>query len=155
MPSVLLSNVLQCLELPRCHRASTDIPNPALLNNIVERLHDLLPWRTTVKTVDLQDVDIRAEALDALLDRVEDVLTAETNLVDHFAVVSGNRCDAEGWVLFIDAEVAFGEEHELVAWNTVLLDGFGNDLLGDAMRVDIGLKRLIVSHKLHRSYLLS
>lgn len=90
--------------------------------------------------MDLKDIDVCSKALDTLLDGVEDVLTAETDLVDHLAVVGGNRCDTEGRVLFVYTEVAFREEDELVAGDVVLLDGFGDDLLGDAVGVDVGLE---------------
>lgn len=107
VPPVLLSNVLQCLELPRRHRASTDVSNPPLLNDIVQRFHDLLSRCAAVETVDLQYVDVRAESLNALLDSVEDVLAAEADLVDHFTIVYGNRRNSERWIFFGDAEIAF------------------------------------------------
>lgn len=56
------------------YRASTDIPHLAALNHIVQSLHDLLARRLAVQTVDLQHVDVRAETLDAGVDRVEDML---------------------------------------------------------------------------------
>lgn len=144
VPPILLSNVLQRLELPCRHRTRTNVPDPTLLDNIVQRLHNLLPWCTTIKTVDLQDIDVCTKALDALLNSVEDVLAAEADLVDHLAVVDGHRCDTERWVFFVDTEVAFRKEDELVAGDVVLLDGFGDDLLGDAMGVGVGLKQLLV-----------
>jgi hypothetical protein len=106
VPAILLRNVLQRLKLPASHRAGTDISHPSLLNNIVQRLHDLLPGCVAVETVDLQNIDVCAQSLNALLHRVEDVLAAQTDLVDHVAVVGGDRCNAEAGVFFVDAEVA-------------------------------------------------
>jgi hypothetical protein len=93
--------------------------------------------------VNLQNIDVCTKAFDALFNGVEDVLTAETNLVDHLAVVGRDRCDAEGRVFFVDAEVAFREEDDLVARDVVLLEGFADDLLGDAVGVDVGLDAIV------------
>lgn len=139
VPPILLSNVLQRLKFPRRHRAGTDVSNPALLHNIIQRLHDLLPWGAAVQPVDLQNIDVCTQALYALLDSVEDVFAAKTDLVDHVAIIGRDRCDTKGWVFFVDAEVAFREEDDLVTGDVVLLEGFGNDLLGDAVGVDVGL----------------
>ena len=95
VPTVLLGNVLERLELPRRHRTCANVPDPALLNDIVQSLHDLLSRCVTVQAVDLKHIDICAETLDALLDGIEDVLAAETDLVDHLAIVYGDGCDAE------------------------------------------------------------
>lgn len=58
-------------------------------------------------TTYLEDVNVCAEAFDALLDCVEDVLAAEADLVDHVPIVGGYGGDAEAWIVFVDAEVAF------------------------------------------------
>lgn len=140
VPPILFGNVLQRLELPRRHGTSTDVPDPALLNNIVECLHNLLPRRATIEAVDLQNIDVCAEALDALLDSVEDVFAAEADLVDHLAIIGGYRRNTERWILLVDAEIAFREENELVAGNVVLRDGFGDNLLRDAMGIYVCLE---------------
>jgi hypothetical protein len=87
VPAMLLSNILQRLELPGRHGRGTDVANPALLYDIVESLHNLLPRGVAVQTMDLEDVDVCAKSLHALLYRVEDVLAAETDLVDGLTVV--------------------------------------------------------------------
>jgi hypothetical protein len=142
VPPVLLGNVLQRLELPRRHRTCANVPDPTLLNDIVQGLHDLLSRCVTVQAVDLEHIDICAETLDALLDGIEDVLAAETNLVDHLAIVYRDGCDTECRIFLVNAEVALGEEDKLLARDVVLLDGFGDDLLRDAVGVDIGLEQL-------------
>jgi hypothetical protein len=76
VPAVLLGNILQRLELPGSHRASTNVSDPALLNNIVQSLHDLLPGCASVQAMDLEYIDVRAEPLHALLHRIEDMLAA-------------------------------------------------------------------------------
>jgi hypothetical protein len=87
VPAVLLGNILQRLELPGSHRASTNVPHPALLDDVVEGLHDLFPWCFAVQAVDLEDVDVRTQPLNALLDGVEDVFPAQPHLVHCVAVV--------------------------------------------------------------------
>jgi hypothetical protein len=87
MPSVLLSDVLQRLELPRRHRTRANVPHPTLFDNVVQCLHDLLPWCVAVQTVDLEDVDICAQSLNALLHGVENVLPAQADFVYGLAVV--------------------------------------------------------------------
>lgn len=142
VPPVFLGNVLQSLELPRRHRTCANVPDPTLLNNIVQGLHDLLSRCVTVQTVNLKHIDVCAETLDTLLDGIEDVLAAETNLVDHLAIVYRDRRDTERGIFLVDAEVALGEKDNLLARDVVLLDGFGDDLLGDAVRVNVGLEQL-------------
>ena len=92
--------------------------------------------------MDLKHVDVGAEAFDALLDRVEDVLAAEADLVDHVAVIGGYAGDAQARVFLDDAEVAFGEENDFVARDVVLLQRLCDDLLRMAVRVDISLSRV-------------
>ena len=92
--------------------------------------------------MDLEHVDVGAEAFDALLDRVEDVLAAEADLVDHVAVIGGYAGDAQARVFLDDAEVAFGEENDFVARDVVLLQRLCDDLLRMAVGVDISLSRV-------------
>jgi hypothetical protein len=87
VPSILLRNVLQRLELPCRHRTCANVSHPALLNDIVERLHDFFAWCVAVQTVDLQDVDVCAQSLDTLLHSIEDVLAAQADFVHGLAVV--------------------------------------------------------------------
>ena len=89
--------------------------------------------------MDLQDIDVGAQSLYTLLYCVEDVLTAQANLVDHFTVVLTNLSNAQARIFFVDTKVAFGEDDDLASWDIVLLQGLSNDPLGDAMGVDVGL----------------
>ena len=139
VPPVLFSNVLQRLEFPRRHRTCANVPDPTLLNNIIQGLHDLLSRCVTVQAVDLKHIDICAETLDALFDGIKDVLATETDLVDHPAIVCRDGCDTERGIFLVDAEVALGKEDKLLARDVVLLDSFGDDLFGDAVGVDVGL----------------
>ena len=60
VPAMLLSNVLQSLKLPCCHGAGTDISNPALFDDIVQSLHDLLSRRAPVQAMNLENIDVCA-----------------------------------------------------------------------------------------------
>lgn len=80
-----------------------------------------------------------AQPLHTLLYRVEDVLAAQSDLVDHFPVVATHGSDSQGGIFFVDAEIAFGEDDDLASWDVVLLQRLSDDLLGDAVGVDVGL----------------
>jgi len=89
--------------------------------------------------MDLQDIDVGAQSLYTLLYCVEDVLTAQANLVDHFTVVLTNLSNTQARIFFVDTKVAFGEDDDLVSWDVVLLQRLSDDSLGDAVGVDVGL----------------
>lgn len=150
VPSVLFRNILQSLELPGGHGTRTNIPHPALLDDIVQCLHYLLSGCVAVQTMDLQDIDVGAQSLHALLDRVEDVLAAQTDSVDHVAVVGGACGDGDGGVFFLHAKVAFGEDDDFVAGDVVLLESLSDDLLGVAVGVDVGLTMLDLLKNLYK-----
>jgi len=61
-------------------------------------------------------------------------------LIDHVAVVLGDRTDHRLCACRVHAEVAFAENHELLAGNFELRDGFSNDLFAAAVGVDVSLK---------------
>lgn len=84
---MLLGNVLQRLELPCRHGARTNISNPALLDDIVQSLHDLLSRCASVQAMDLENVDVCAQSLHALLYGVEDVLATQADFIDRLAVI--------------------------------------------------------------------
>ncbi len=87
--------------------------------------------------MDLQDIDMRTQPLDAPLDGVEDVLPAEADFVDHCTVVRGHGSSHGLRVVFCHAHEAFGEDYELVAGNGILLDRFADDAFAVAVGVDV------------------
>jgi hypothetical protein len=130
---MLLRNVLERLELPCSHRTGTNVPYPALLDDIVQRLHDLLPWCASIQAVDLEDIDVRTQSLDALLHRIKDVLATQANLVHRFAVIDHGLGDWATEVRLVDTKVAFGEEDDFLTRDIELLDSLANDALGLAV----------------------
>jgi hypothetical protein len=46
---------------------------------------------------------------------------------------------------FVDAEVAFREDDNLVAWDVELFESFANDSLRSAVGVDVGLNYMTLS----------
>ena len=89
--------------------------------------------------MNLENVDVRAESLNALVHCIKNVLPAESDVVDVVAVVGAHGCDRLPDVVLVDAEVAFRKNDDLGAGNVVLLEGFANDALGKAVGVDVCL----------------
>ena len=71
--------------------------------------------------MDLQHVDVGAEAGDGGVDGVEDVFPAQADTVYHLTVVGGDAADVGGAVVGRDAEVALGEDDDPVAGDVELL----------------------------------
>lgn len=55
---MLLSDILQLLELPTPHRAGADVPHFPALHKIVQRLHRFFRRNVGVVSVDLEQVDV-------------------------------------------------------------------------------------------------
>ena len=88
--------------------------------------------------MDLQHVDIGSQPLDAPLHRIEDVLPAQPDLIDHRPVVRAHRRDVDFAVLLGDAEETLAQDDELLARDVVLLDGLADELFAAAVGVDVG-----------------
>lgn len=69
------------------------------------------------------------------------MFAAQAHLVCHFAIIGGHGGDAWLGAGLVDAEVAFGENDELLARDVILLDGFADDFFGATVGVDVGLCR--------------
>lgn len=89
--------------------------------------------------MDLKHIDIRSQTLNTSVDSVEDVLARETDAVHKVAVVLARGRDGGKLALVVDAEEALGEDNDAIAGDGVFLEGFAEDLLGDAVGVDVGL----------------
>lgn len=98
--------------------------------------------------MDLQHVDVRPQARDALVDGVEDVLARQADAVDELrAVVGARREDGRLRAVLGDAEVAFGQDGDLVTRDGVLLERLADDFFAAAVRVDVRLLVLLVSER--------
>ena len=117
--------MLHLRELPRAHRARADVAHLARLDQVVQRLHDLLGRDGRVEAVDLQEVDVRrVQALQRLLDVVEDRGAREAGLVDVLLALvhGGEQRGREDVVVgtLADEAVALGRDDDLLAGDLVL-----------------------------------
>lgn len=139
MPAVAFGDVLEGLEFPGGHGTSTNVPDLAAVDDIVERLHNLLPRSVAVQPVDLQHVDIGTQTLDTGVDGVENVLAGETHAVHEVTVVGPGGGNWGHFAFVVDTKEAFGQDDHAVAGDLVLLEGFAEDFFGAAVGVDVGL----------------
>ena len=107
LPAILLRYVLQHLELPSCHRTRPNVPDLPALYYIVKRLHNLFFRGLAVQSVDLQHIDICAQSFHTRIDRIEDMLSAESDLVHIRAIVGGHGCYSRLSACCVNSEVAF------------------------------------------------
>src|SRR4051812_32196788 len=110
MPTPPIRNILQRLKFPSRHRAGANISHLSTFDNIIERFHDLLTGSGAVQAVDLQHVDICAEAGDRGVDGIKDMLPAEPNTVYHLAIVDGHASNVGGTIIRCDTKITFGED---------------------------------------------
>lgn len=101
--------------------------------------------------MDLQNVNVRAQALHACINGIKDVFPAQPLPIDHVSVIARGLRDRARDVALVDTEVAFREDDNLGARDVVLFEGFPDDSLGDAMGVDIGLVHDLSASNLHES----
>jgi hypothetical protein len=110
-------------ELPCPHRAGSNVPNLARLDEVVKRLHRLLRRHIVqIGAVNLEEVDVRrVQPLKRGLDLVEDRRARETTLVDVVALLPQVRTNEGkiGDIIGDDAQ-ALREESDTVARNVVL-----------------------------------
>lgn len=77
--------------------------------------------------MDLEDIDIRAQPLNACVYSIKDVFSAKANLIHHVSIIGAEsryrRLRARG----VHAKVTFAENHDAGARNRVLAESFPND----------------------------
>jgi hypothetical protein len=61
VPSMLLGNVIEHLQLPCGHRASTDVPYFTAVDHIIQGTHDLLRRGIAIEAMNLEDVNVRPQ----------------------------------------------------------------------------------------------
>lgn len=74
---MLFGDLLHLGEAPRLHRRCPDITRLAGFHDIVQRLHRLFHMCLVVEAVDLEQVEIHAEANQAVVDRLEERLARQ------------------------------------------------------------------------------
>ena len=110
------------------YRARTNVPGKAHLHDVVQSLHCLLPWDIGVHTLDLEDVDVRAQPLDARLHRIKYVFPGQPGAVHQPTVVDSGREDRKLWLPgTARGESAFGQDDDVFSGDLVGGKGFGDD----------------------------
>lgn len=89
--------------------------------------------------MDLQHIDVGAQALNASVHRVEDVLAGQAHAVDKFAVVACRCRNGRKPTPVIHAEVTLGQDDDAVARDVVLLQSLAENRFRSAVGVDIRL----------------
>ena len=146
-PPIPLRAKLHHGELVCPHRACANVPDFSALHQIMQCAHSLLNWDICIEAMYLQQVEVWSiEAREGGIDGGEDGLARQSGLVHVvFALLDLLRVvDGADTGLFADGAIALGKNEELVPGDVVLLDGFANDLLGEAVRVDVGRVPLII-----------
>ena len=119
------------------YTTSPDVPDFATLDNIIQSSHDFLSWSITIKSMNLQDIDIRPQSCNTLVDRIQNMFSAQAHLIDHRTIISSRRSNRRLRSIFLNPEVAFAQDHNLVSWYFVLFDGFADDLFRLSVGVNI------------------
>ena len=89
--------------------------------------------------MDLQHINVRAQALHARVHGIENVLARQPNLIHHVAVIRRYRRDGRLRAVRRDAEVAFREDHDAVARDVEFLERLADDFLRSPVRVRVCL----------------
>ena len=139
-PASPLSRELHRRKLVGPHAARSDVSYLPTLHQVVQCLHSLLDGCGLVEAVDLEEIDVGCvQTSQRGIDGVEDALSRQAALID---VVDGlvNVLEREGVrvISFPGSAAALGQDNELLPWYLVLFDRFADDLLGNAVAVDVG-----------------
>lgn len=122
------------------HTAGSNVPHLSALDHVIERLHDLFPWRLMVESVDLEDVDVGSQSLDARINSVKNMLSAQPDPVNPLRVnITPRGCVYTLLSLFgvCDAEVALCQDNDAVARDVVFFKSLAKDSLGFTVRIHI------------------
>lgn len=114
-PPVDLSDMIQVLELEGVHRASTYVTDFTLLNEVVERLHDLFRRDGRIQPMDLEKINVWSiEPFERGIDLIEDSRTRQPGLIDIVALTV-DAWDHEGLCTDIlgDKTIDFGHDHHI------------------------------------------
>lgn len=164
-PSILLGYKLHSSELRCPHTRSTDVSYFSGLYEIMERFHSLFDWGVRVKAMNLEEIKVvGVQALEGSIDRGKDRITGESLDTISLCLQTEDKCTqlwAIGiitvlvdvvlvWTDFIHIsnashtrllahwKEAFGEKYHLMARNVIFLQGFSDDFLRSAVRIDVG-----------------
>jgi hypothetical protein len=88
--------------------------------------------------VDLEEVDIGSKSFDAGIDGIEDMFPAETDSINHGAIIDRALVQRELSPIMADTEIAFGQQRDVLARYVVFFQRLTNNALTVSMRVEIG-----------------
>jgi len=75
------------------YTASSDISDPSTLNYIIKGLHNFRSRCVAIESVGLQNVDIRPQSLNTLINSVKNMLSSQSNLIDHISIICAGCCN--------------------------------------------------------------
>ncbi len=73
------------------YTTSPDVSDFATLDNIIQSSHDFLSWCITIKSMNLQDIDIRPQSRNTLVDRIKNMFPAQAHLIDQHTIIRSSR----------------------------------------------------------------
>lgn len=89
--------------------------------------------------MDLKDIDVGSEPLHTRVDGIKNVFAAESDTVDHDAVIDRTLHERQLSTVVADAKVTFGEDCHILAWDLERLQRFADDAFTVTMGVEISL----------------
>ena len=121
VPSVLLGQILELLELPGCHRTRANVAHPATFNHIVEGTHNLLFGRITIQAMNLKNINIRSQTPDTSFNGIKDVFARESYTIHHSAIIGCHRKNGRHTTIVCHAKEALGHDDNALTGNVVQL----------------------------------
>jgi hypothetical protein len=134
---MLVCNILKGVEFPSSHTARTNISNLSAFNHIIESSHDLLSGSIAVQSMDLKHVNVGSQSSNTPIDSIEDVLSAQSNLVYHRSVIGAGTSNCRLASIICDTKIALAQDDNLVSRDVVLFKSLSDDLLGPSIRIDV------------------
>lgn len=96
--------------------------------------------------MNLEDIDVRAQSFDARLDSIKNVLAGQADPIHHPAIIDRGCKDGQLWLAGpTDSPPTFSDDDDAFSRDAVGGKGFANDLLRNAIRVEIGLQTRLLA----------
>lgn len=92
--------------------------------------------------MDLQYINVGSQALDTGVYSIEDMLARQTNAIDKVAAITCCGSDRWEFALVVNTVETLCQDHDAITRDVVLRQGFADDLLRSAMRIDIRLSQM-------------
>jgi hypothetical protein len=100
--------------------------------------------------MDLQNVDIGPESRHTRINRVENVFSGQSALIDPLRrILLVKPCDTPLLTTLINAKEALGHDDDAGAWNKIFPQGFSDDFFRKAIGIAIGMWGTIGIRRIH------